>query len=152
MSFRKSLLLALFTFSVQCTLFADYSNLSNGQKFLEENAKKDGVVTTESGLQYKVLVAGDGERPGPIDKVEVYYHGFLLNGKEFDGTEIIRPPAIFEIEHLIAGWSEALQLMPVGSIWEVYIPSELAYGSKGTSKIPSDSTLIFEVELVSILD
>jgi len=141
-------LLFFYGFSVH----ADYSNLVEGQKFLEENGKKEGVITTDSGLQYKVLSEGDGDCPGPLDRVEVYYHGYLINGTEFDGTDIIRPPVIFEIDKLISGWSEALQLMPVGSIWEVYIPSNLAYGSKGSShKIPPDSTLIFEVELVSII-
>ena len=137
---------------MQFTLCADYSNLAAGKKFLEENGQKEDVITTESGLQYKILIEGDGEQPGTSDAVEVYYHGYLLNGKEFDGTDIIRPPAIFEIGKLIKGWNEALMLMPVGSIWEVYIPADLAYGAKGSAKIPSDSTIIFEVELVSILD
>ena len=136
---------------VQTCAFADYSNLVKGQKFLEENATKEGVVTLENGLQYKILVEADGPNPGPDDSVEVYYHGYLINGDEFDGTDIIRPPAIFQIGKLIKGWSQVLQMMPTGSIWEVYIPSELAYGSKGTSSIPPDSVLIFEVELVSIL-
>ena len=90
-------LITLFVF--QSVAFADYSNLMKGQKFLEENATKEGVVTTESGLQYKILVESDGPKPGPEDNVEVYYHGYLLNGDEFDGTDIIRPPAIFKSEN-----------------------------------------------------
>lgn len=133
------------------TVAASESNRADGTKFLEENAQKEGVVTTASGLQYRILVEGDGERPGPRDRVEVYYQGYLLDGSVFDGTDIIRPPAIFELHRLIPGWSEALQLMPVGSIWEVFIPSELAYGSRGSSRIPANSTLHFEVELVSIV-
>jgi FKBP-type peptidyl-prolyl cis-trans isomerase FklB len=125
---------------------------AEGQRFLEENSKKEGVVTLESGLQYKIITEGNGLRPGVEDNVEVFYHGYLLNGREFDGTDIIRPPAVLKVNQLIKGWTEALQLMPVGSIWEIYVPSDLAYGEKGSgSVIPPHSTLIFELELVSIL-
>ena len=127
--------------------------LDEGKKFLEENAKEEGVVTLESGLQYKILSEGEGAIPGPRDVVQVYYHGYFINGKEFDGADIIRPPVYFRVNEVIKGWTEALQLMPVGSVWEVYIPSDLAYGEKGSgSKIPPNSTLIFEMELVGILD
>lgn len=128
------------------------SNKEEGRLFLEKNALKEGVVTLESGLQYKILIESEGSRPLATDRVEVYYHGFLLNGREFDGTAIIRPPIVFNVNRLIKGWTEVLQLMPVGSIWEVYVPSHLAYGEKGKGKkIPSNSTLIFELELVDIL-
>jgi FKBP-type peptidyl-prolyl cis-trans isomerase len=130
--------------------FADTPNLIEGKAFLEQNAHKDGVVTTASGLQYKILIEGNGARPGPNATVDVYYTGYLLNGKIFDSADIIRPPAVFRLDQLIKGWSEALQLMPVGSVWEIYVPSSLAYGSKGSPRIPADSTLIFEVELVGI--
>jgi FKBP-type peptidyl-prolyl cis-trans isomerase len=130
--------------------FADTPNRIEGQAFMAENAQNEGVVTTESGLQYKVMVEGDGARPGPNATVEVYYTGYLLNGRIFDSADIIRPPAVFRLDQLIKGWSEALQLMQVGSVWELYVPSDLAYGSKGSSRIPPDSTLIFEVELVGI--
>lgn len=124
---------------------------AEGRQFLEENAKKEGVVTLESGLQYKIIIEGDGSQPTAQDIVEIYYHGYLLNGREFDGTDIIRPPAVFRVNGLIKGWIEALQLMPVGSIWEIYVPPHLAYGEKGTgSVIPPNSTLVFELELVSI--
>lgn len=145
-SFFFSLLLLLVS-----SISASESNRIEGERFLEENAKKEGVITTESGLQYRILVEGDGPRPGPHDRVEVYYQGYLLDGTIFDETEIIRPPAIFEVDKLIDGWSEALQLMPVGSIWEVFIPSHLAYGERASARIPAHSTLHFEVELVSIL-
>jgi FKBP-type peptidyl-prolyl cis-trans isomerase len=143
------LFLALFLLA--CNAGATEANRLAGQRFLEANATQEGIVTTESGLQYRILVEGDGPRPGPTDKVEVYYQGYLLDGTVFDETDIIRPPAVFQVDLLIDGWSEALQLMPVRSIWEVYIPSDLAYGARDTERIPAHSTLHFEVELVSIL-
>jgi FKBP-type peptidyl-prolyl cis-trans isomerase FklB len=151
MFFRKPhILLALIGFLLATASFANTPNLIEGKAFLEQNAQKEGVLTTASGLQYKILVEADGARPGPGATVEVYYTGYLLNGRIFDSADIIRPPAVFRLDQLIKGWSEAIQLMPVGSVWELYIPSDLAYGSKGSSRIPPDSTLVFEVELVGI--
>ena len=122
-----------------------------GRKFLAENAKKEGVITTPSGLQYKVLVKGDGDVPQKTDKVKVHYEGRLIDGTVFDastkhGTE----PATFRADQVIKGWTEALTMMPVGSKWELYIPQELAYGERQAGQIPPYSTLIFQVELIGI--
>ncbi|MDX9759667.1 MAG: FKBP-type peptidyl-prolyl cis-trans isomerase [Bacteroidota bacterium] len=126
-------------------------NKEAGEKFLAENKKKDGVVTTASGLQYKVVTMGDGPKPTSSDKVKVHYRGTLIDGKQFDSSYDRGEPAVFPVTGVIAGWTEVLQLMPVGSKWEVYIPSELAYGERGPSEdIGSNSTLIFTVELLGI--
>ena len=122
-----------------------------GREFLEENAKKDGVIITASGLQYKVLKEGDGEVPQRTDKVKVHYEGRLIDGTVFDasskhGTE----PASFRADQVIKGWTEALTMMPVGSKWQLFIPQHLAYGERQTGQIPPYSTLIFDVELVDI--
>ena len=112
---------------------------------------KEGVITTPSGLQYKVLVKGDGEVPQRTDKVKVHYEGRLIDGTVFDasakhGSE----PSSFRADQVIKGWTEALTMMPVGSKWELYIPQELAYGERQAGQIPPYSTLIFQVELVGI--
>jgi FKBP-type peptidyl-prolyl cis-trans isomerase FklB len=121
------------------------------RRFLEENAKKEGVVVTESGLQYRILAEGDGPRPTRNDIVAVYYDGRLPNGKVFDSAEIIHPPAVFKVDSLVKGWKEALELMPLGSVWELVLPPELAYGEKGNlPKIPPHAVLIFELELIAI--
>ena len=122
-----------------------------GREFLEENGKKEGVITTASGLQYKVLVEGEGEVPQRTDKVKVHYEGRLIDGTVFDasskhGTE----PASFRADQVIKGWTEALTMMPVGSKWQLFIPQHLAYGERQTGQIPPYSTLIFDVELVGI--
>ena len=119
-------------------------------KFLEENAKKPGVKVTESGLQYRVIKEGEGEKPGPEDQVVVHYTGKLTNGKVFDSSEERGEPATFGVNQVIKGWTEALQMMPVGSEWELVIPAEIAYGSKGQGPIPPNSTLIFNVKLLEI--
>lgn len=150
----KRILFLLFIVLVQQVTHAVEGNSpkTEGEKFLEANAKKEGVVTLESGLQYKVIIEGEGPKPQVYDMVEVYYRGYFINGREFDGTDIIRPPAVFSVDQVIKGWTEALQLMPVGSIWEIYVPSSLAYGEDGSGRtIPPNTTLIFEIELVSIL-
>ncbi|NDV69162.1 FKBP-type peptidyl-prolyl cis-trans isomerase [Dysgonomonas sp. 25] len=118
--------------------------------FLAENAKKSGVVTLPSGLQYKVLTQGNGAKPKSTDRVSVLYKGTLLDGSVFDSAENADNPATFGVTQVIKGWTEALQLMPEGSKWELYIPSELAYGSHGNARIPGNSTLIFEIELLKI--
>lgn len=125
-------------------------NAEKGKAFLDENAKKEGVVVTESGLQYKEVVAGEGEKPKAEDTVVVHYSGKLLDGTEFDSSYARGEPATFPVGSLIPGWVEALQLMNVGDKWELYIPSELAYGPGSTGGIPANSTLIFEMELLEI--
>ena len=126
-------------------------NKAAGIKFLEENKTKEGVVTTESGLQYKVIKAGKGETPSKTSTVKVNYKGTLIDGTEFDSSYKRNAPASFRADQVIAGWTEALTMMPVGSKWELYIPQELAYGSRETGgQIKPFSTLIFEVELLEI--
>ena len=122
-----------------------------GRDFLAENAKKEGVITTPSGLQYQVLRQGDGQVPQKTDKVRVHYEGRLIDGTVFDasskhGTE----PASFRPDQVIRGWTEALTMMPVGSKWRLFIPQELGYGERQAGNIPPYSTLIFDVELVNI--
>jgi FKBP-type peptidyl-prolyl cis-trans isomerase len=124
------------------------SNAADGAAFLAENAKKEGVVTTDSGLQYKIMNTGDGPKPTADSTVEVHYAGRLLDGTEFDSSVKRGVPAQFGVTQVIPGWTEVLQLMPEGSKWEVYIPSNLAYGPGGTGPIGPNSTLIFEVELL----
>ena len=125
-------------------------NKAAGIKFLEENKAKEGVVTTESGLQYKVIKAGKGEIPSKTSTVKVNYKGTLIDGTEFDSSYKRNAPASFRADQVIAGWTEALTMMPVGSKWELYIPQELAYGVRDAGKIKPFSTLIFEVELLEI--
>lgn len=122
-----------------------------GEKFLAENKSKEGVITTASGLQYKVLTAGTGAVPTKTDKVKVQYEGKLLDGTVFDSSYQRNQPATFGVTQVIKGWTEALQLMPVGSKWELYIPYQLAYGERGSgSNIKPYSMLIFTVELLDI--
>ena len=126
-------------------------NKAAGIKFLEENKTKEGVITTESGLQYKVIKAGNGEFPTKESSVKVNYKGTLIDGTEFDSSYKRNAPATFRADQVIKGWTEALTMMPVGSKWELYIPQELAYGSRETGGlIKPFSTLIFEVELLEI--
>src|SRR6266576_4853176 len=126
-------------------------NKSEGDAFLLENRSKEGVVVLPSGLQYKILKAGDGPKPAATDSVVCNYKGTLINGKEFDSSFKRGQPATFPVSGVIKGWTEALQLMPVGSKWQLFIPPDLAYGERGAgADIQPDSTLIFEVELMSI--
>ncbi len=123
----------------------------DGEKFLEENKKREGVVTLPSGLQYEILKAGTGEKPLANDKVTTHYHGTFIDGKVFDSSVERGQPAQFPVNRVIPGWTEALQLMPVGSKWKLWIPYNLGYGEKGyPPKIPAYSALVFEVELISI--
>jgi len=123
-----------------------------GEAFLAENAKKAGIVVTESGLQYEVLVQGDGAKPSRSDKVRTHYHGTLIDGTVFDSSYNRGQPAEFPVGGVIAGWTEALQLMPVGSKYRLYIPHNLAYGERGAGgAIKPFSALIFDVELLDIL-
>ena len=125
-------------------------NKAAGEKFLAENKAKEGVKTTESGLQYKVITEGKGEIPADTCKVKVNYKGTLIDGTEFNSSYKRNEPATFRANQVIKGWTEALTMMPVGSKWELYIPQELAYGSRESGQIKPFSTLIFEVELVGI--
>src|SRR5574344_459194 len=119
-----------------------------GEKFLADNATKAGIITTDSGLQYEILKAGTGRKPTLTDKVKVHYHGTLLDGTVFDSSVARNTPASFGVNQVIKGWVEALQLMPVGSKWKLYIPQELAYGAQGAGQtILPYSALVFEVEL-----
>jgi FKBP-type peptidyl-prolyl cis-trans isomerase len=130
---------------------AGSKNAADGEKFLVENGKRKGVTTTTSGLQYEVIKAGEGAKPTPTDTVSVNYMGTLVSGKVFDASKDHGGPATFPVNGVIAGWTEALQLMPVGSKWKLFIPSKLAYGERGSPPdILANSALIFEVELLSI--
>jgi FKBP-type peptidyl-prolyl cis-trans isomerase len=132
---------------------AGAANSKEGTAFLAANKGKEGVVTLPSGLQYKILKAGTGPKPTASDTVVCNYSGTLISGKEFDSSYKRGQPATFPVSGVIKGWTEALQLMPVGSKWQLFIPSDLAYGERGAGgDIGPDSTLIFEVELLSIQD
>lgn len=129
------------------------ANLEAGNKFLEENKAREGVTTTESGLQYEVLTEGTGAKPTAADQVRVHYHGTLIDGTVFDSSVDRGEPAVFGVGQVIPGWTEALQLMPVGSKWKVYLPSDIAYGERGAGgDIGPNSTLVFEVELLEIVE
>ncbi len=126
-------------------------NKKEGEAFLTANKTKDGVVALPSGLQYKILQEGTGPKPAATDSVVCNYRGTLLDGKEFDSSYKRGQPATFPVTGVIKGWTEALQLMPVGSKWQLFVPSELAYGDRGAgADIKPGATLIFEVELLSI--
>jgi FKBP-type peptidyl-prolyl cis-trans isomerase FklB len=130
---------------------AGEKNLKEGEAFLTANAKKEGVKTTASGLQYKVSKSGAGKSPKATDSVKVHYHGTLIDGTVFDSSIERGMPITFPVNGVIAGWTEALQLMKEGDKWTLYIPSKLAYGERGPGgKIGPNSTLIFEVELLSV--
>ncbi|MCU7837680.1 MAG: FKBP-type peptidyl-prolyl cis-trans isomerase [gamma proteobacterium symbiont of Taylorina sp.] len=126
-------------------------NIKIGEVFLAENKTKDGVVTLKSGLQYKVIKSGNGDSPKLTDKVTTHYRGTLVNGKEFDSSYSRNKPTSFPVNGVIPGWTEALQLMHVGDKWQLFIPSNLAYGKRSVGdKIKANSTLIFEIELLKI--
>ena len=126
-------------------------NREEGEAFLEGNADKEGVVTTESGLQYVVLREGDGPKPNAADRVTVHYRGTLIDGTEFDSSYERGEPTSFQLNRVIAGWTEGLQLMNAGSKYRLFVPSKLAYGARGAGlDIGPDATLIFEVELLEI--
>lgn len=128
------------------------SNREEGEKFLAENKKKEGVVTLPSGVQYKVIKLGDGPKPKATDRVKVNYAGHLIDGTEFDSSYKRNSPSEFRLNQVIKGWTEAIQQMPVGSTYEIYIPQELAYGERKSGKISPYSALIFNVELLDIVD
>jgi FKBP-type peptidyl-prolyl cis-trans isomerase FklB len=126
-------------------------NKASGEAFMTENAKQEGVVVTESGLQYKIIEPGQGDSPGPADVATVHYRGTLIDGTQFDSSYDRGQPASFPVGGVIAGWSEALQLMKPGAKWQLVIPAELAYGERGAGQdIGPNSTLLFDVELISV--
>lgn len=128
------------------------TNIEKGASFLEENKKKDNVITLPSGLQYEVLTEGTGKKAQATDQVKCHYEGTLIDGTLFDSSVKRGEPAVFGVNQVIPGWVEALQLMPEGSKWRLYIPSDLAYGARGAGEmIPPHSTLIFDVELIQVL-
>ena len=130
---------------------ASESVIEEGKKFLTENSKKDGVITLESGLQYEIIKSGEGAKPTINDQVTTHYHGTLLDGTVFDSSVERGQPTTFPVSGVIKGWTEALQLMTVGSKWKLFVPYDLAYGERGAGpKIGPYTTLIFEVELISI--
>jgi FKBP-type peptidyl-prolyl cis-trans isomerase FklB len=122
-----------------------------GKEFLVENAKRDGITTLASGLQFEVLTAGEGAKPTRESNVRTHYHGTLIDGTVFDSSYDRGQPAEFPVGGVIAGWTEALQLMNAGSKWRLYVPSELAYGAQGVGSIPPHSVLVFDVELLDVL-
>ena len=127
------------------------SKIKEGREFLEQNAAREEVTVTPSGLQYEVLVAGDGPKPSPTDKVTTHYVGMLIDGTEFDNSIKRGQPATFPINGVIKGWQEALPMMPVGSKWKIYVPYDLGYGDRGAGNaIPPYAALIFEIELIDI--
>ena len=127
-------------------------NKTSGEAFLAENAKKNGVVTLPSGLQYEVLAEGDGKKPSATDRVQCHYEGTLIDGTIFDSSIKRGEPAVFGVNQVIKGWVEALQLMQEGAKWRLYIPYDMAYGANGAGEmIPPYSALIFDVELIKVL-
>jgi FKBP-type peptidyl-prolyl cis-trans isomerase FklB len=126
------------------------TNKKEGDDFLATNKGKEGVVTLPSGLQYKILKAGTGPKPTASDSVRCNYRGTFINGTEFDSSYKSGQPATFPVTGVIKGWTEALQLMPVGSKWQLFVPADLAYGERGRPGIEPNAALIFEVELLSI--
>ena len=127
-------------------------NIEKGKAFLAENAKKEGIITLPSGLQYEVITEGNGKKPSATDKVKCHYEGTLIDGTLFDSSIKRGQPAVFGVNQVIRGWVEALQLMSEGSKWRLFIPSELGYGAQQAGEmIPPHSTLIFEVELIEVL-
>ena len=126
------------------------NNKANGDAFLRANKKKEGVITLESGLQYKVIKKGNGKSPKPEDTIKCDYKGTTIDGVEFDSSYKRGKPAVFQLNRVIKGWTEALQLMKTGGKWELFIPSDLAYGDRQAGPIEPGSTLVFEVELISI--
>lgn len=127
-------------------------NKAAGQKFLEENKKKEGIITLPNGLQYRIIKSGNGPSPKATDKITAHYTGKLIDGKVFDSSVERGKPFTTELNKVIKGWTEIIQLMKVGDKWEVFIPSELAYGENGAGTIEPNSVLIFEIELLGIGD
>jgi FKBP-type peptidyl-prolyl cis-trans isomerase FklB len=148
---QQALMTALNNAVVELQQVANSAVVEAGQALLAENGARDGVTTLPSGLQYEVIAEGEGPKPGAADTVVTHYRGTLPDGTEFDSSYSRNQPASFRVDRVIAGWTEALQLMSVGSKWRLVIPSNLAYGERGSgAMIPPDATLVFEVELLEI--
>lgn len=144
--FRRMLIASVILF-----LTTALTQAETGADFLAKNAEKPGVTVTESGLQYEVIKSGKGRSPNRNDRVTVHYRGTLVNGREFDSSYKRGKPATFQVNRVIAGWTEALQMMKEGDKWRLFIPSDLGYGKRGASgRIGPDETLIFEVELFRV--
>ena len=126
------------------------NEMNAGQTFLAANASKDGVTVTASGLQYRIINSGQGATPGPTDVVSAHYHGTFIDGKVFDSSVERGTPLDLPVNGVISGWTEALQMMQEGDKWELFVPSELAYGARGVGPIPGNTALIFEVELIKV--
>ena len=126
-------------------------NKKAGEEFLAKNKKRKGVTTTASGLQYEIITKGTGRKPTAEDEVKVHYRGTFIDGTEFDSSYARNEPAVFRLNQVISGWTEALQLMPEGSKWKIYLPYNLGYGEHAMASIPAFSTLIFEVELLEVM-
>jgi FKBP-type peptidyl-prolyl cis-trans isomerase FklB len=147
MAFQKEMMVK----QQELAKIAGEKNQKEGEAFLAENKKKEGVITLPSGLQYKVIKAGSGNKPKATDTVSVHYQGTLVNGTEFDSSYRRGQPVSFPVNGVIPGWTEALQLMEAGAKWQIVIPSNLAYGDRGAGpQIGPNATLIFEIELISI--
>jgi len=147
MAFQKEMMVK----QQELAKIAGEKNQKEGEAFLAENKKKEGVITLPSGLQYKVIKAGSGNKPKATDTVSVHYQGTLVNGTEFDSSYRRGQPVSFPVNGVIPGWTEALQLMEAGAKWQIIIPSNLAYGDRGAGpQIGPNATLIFEIELISI--
>ena len=147
---HKGLQMKVMTYRHQQYLQRAEKNLEANKAFFAENAKKEGVHTRPSGLQYSVLTEGTGPTPKETDTVTVHYRGTLLDGTEFDSSYAKGQPEMFDVNAVIPAWNEALKMMKVGSRWQLFVPSELAYGREEMGRIPANSALIFEVELLSI--
>ncbi|NLI34999.1 MAG: FKBP-type peptidyl-prolyl cis-trans isomerase [Bacteroidales bacterium] len=140
------------TFFQEIAQKANAANIQQGEVFLEENKKRGNIITLDSGLQYEILKDGNGKTPSMNDQVQCHYEGTLIDGTLFDSSIKRGEPAIFGVNQVIAGWTEALQLMKEGAKWRLYIPFNLAYGEQGAGEsIPPYSTLVFEVELIKVL-
>lgn len=122
----------------------------DGPDWLTENAKREGIVVTDSGLQYMVIESGDGATPGPTDTVLTHYHGTFTDGRVFDSSVDRGKPLEFQVNRVISGWTEALQLMQEGDKWKLFVPAKLGYGDRGTGAIPGNTVLIFEITLLEV--
>ena len=147
----KQIINAFFTKLQEEANKAAAENQRAGEAFLAENARRDGIVTLPSGLQYEILTEGTGRKPKATDKVQCHYHGTLIDGTVFDSSVQRGTPAIFGVDQVIPGWVEALQLMSEGARWKLYIPAKLGYGAQQAGPIPANSALVFEVELIKVI-